>query len=492
MLIIYVFLSAFCYSQSITQIDKESTSEYLDSLRNLWDVPGVAVAVVKDGEIIYSNGFGSKSSDEFLPVSSKTLFCLGSSSKAFTSFACSLLAENGKLDFNKPIIEYIPWFRLKDEYATSHLNSLDLLTHRSGLPKHPFCREIQPGSIKEFVKRVQFLNNNGGLREKWQYSNINYIILTCLIEELTGSSWDNYYTENIFKPLNMSRTYCNAKEALIDGNVAYPYLDLDTSIVELGFYHDAILSGAGTIYSNVDDMANWLILHLSNGNFEEKEIISPRALSFIHTPHSSTPWPVMYSELFYQEYGLGWFVSSYRGHKHVHHAGVLMGYSALVSFLPGDNIGIVVLANKNGTDLTKMIERYFYDMLLELDMIDWSSRFLNYQKRVEEYYANYDPYKNRVENTTNSHELEDYFGKYYNEAYGEVEIQKLDGHLVIDFEGGTSKMEHYHYDVFEFFDDVIYMGGKLQFETDVETGVISGFNMYISQSGSDEVYFGKI
>ncbi len=491
-IILITFLGiVFNLSNTLAQINYDETNNFIDSVRNVWEVPGVAIAVVKDGEIIYSGGCGTKELGKDDPVNTETLFCLGSSTKAFTSFAAGLLVDEGVLDWRKPISDYIPWFRLKDENASQNVDVLDLLTHRSGLPKHPLCREIQPGSKKEFVKRVGYLNNSGGLRERWQYSNINYIIVTCIIEEITGKSWNEYYKENIFEPLEMSRTYCNVAGAIEDGNIAKPYLEKDTVIEKMGYYHDSILSGAGTIYSNVDDMANWLIMHLNKGIYNENQLMNQRTISSMHIPHSATPWPVSYPELFYNSYGLGWFVTSYRGHLHIHHGGVLMGYSAMVSFMPEYNAGVVVLANLNGTKLTDIIEKYVYDNIMEEEIIDWSSRFISYNKRVEDYYKDYDPYKYQQKNTEPSHSIGEYCGKYFNDAYGEVELTKDGDDLSLSFEGGVCVVEHYHYDIFEFMDAVIYMGGKLSFITDVETGEVVGFEMIMSKSGDGKVIFNK-
>jgi CubicO group peptidase (beta-lactamase class C family) len=445
-LIIFV-LSLHLFAQELPQ----GYESYIDSVMKDWNIQGCAVAIVKNSKMIYSKGFGYRDVQNKLPVTPQTLFAIGSCTKAFTSAAACILVDQGKLDLDKPIINYIPEFKMYDDYVTVHITARDLMCHRSGLPRHDLAwYGADDISRKEMVEKLRYLEPSHGFREVWQYQNGMFMAAGYLIEQISSSSWEDFVKTNIIIPLEMTSTNFSVEESQKSQDYSLPYGEQNFKLKQLPFRPLKAMGPAGSINSNVIDMSNWIIMQLNLGKFNDKQIVSQSSLMQTQTPTMVEPSTIT-DEIFYSTYGLGWMITSYRGHLRVMHGGNIDGFSADVSLFPKDSLGIVILTNMNGTQFTGVMRNYTVDKLLGLSDIDWNARLLegrtNMMKTLKEQKETIDP--NKVEGTEPSHPLEDYAGKYENLAYGTMEIVYSDGKLKMHFHTFDLDLTHYHYDVFE-------------------------------------------
>lgn len=458
----------------------------VDKIREAWQVPGIAIAIVKGGEIIYAKGFGYRDLDKKLPVSENTLFPIGSSTKAFTTFVLASLAEEGKFDWDKPVTTYLPSFRLHDRVLTERMTGRDLVTHRSGLPRHDLVWYGVPNLPRaELVGRLPYLENNKDLREKWQYNNLMYLTAGVVGETLTGKSWEQNVRDRILTPLGMSRSNFTIADMTRDSDHALGYREeADTFKVEPMAYREIVNMGpAGSINSSVKEMANWVMLHLSDGQLAKsfpgpaagKRLVQADALKDMHAPHMTrgdgspeTP------EIVPVGYGLGWFVDVYRGQRVIHHGGNIDGFSSMVAMLPEHDLGFVVLTNMNGTPTRDLLVRYAVDRLLGHDPTDWSGKALAKRDlaRSQGQAAKSKLGETRKPNAPHSHPIADYIGEYIHAGYGTLTIAAAsDTTLSFTYNNITTPLEHWHYDVFKGTKnaaDQTYNSFTLQFGTGVD------------------------
>jgi CubicO group peptidase (beta-lactamase class C family) len=256
-----------------------------------WEVPGVAIAIVKNGEVILAAGFGMRDVASKLPVTSKTLFAIGSCTKAFTTFVMGTLVDEGKLAWDKPVRTYAPEIQLYDRAAAELLTPRDLVTHRSGLPRHDMVWYNATLSRKEIVARLPYLEPSEPIRSKFQYNNIMFMAAGYVVDSLTGMPWEEAVRKRIFEPLEMTGSNFSVKDSQKSSDFARPYEDRDDHIVPIPFRDITNAGPAGSINSNVTDMARWLIVNSQKGKIAGKQIISPAVLADIHTPHEGLSVP---------------------------------------------------------------------------------------------------------------------------------------------------------------------------------------------------------
>ncbi len=424
----------------------------IDSARVTLKVPGVAVAIVKNGEVILSDGFGYRNVADSLPVTSKTLFAIGSSSKAFTTMAIGMLVDDGKIDWDEKVGTYLPWFRLEDEFASDRVTVRDLVTHRTGLPRYDLLWYGSDLTRDQLIRRIKYLKADKGFRTTFQYQNLMFLTAGVLAGHVNGSTWEDLIRNRILDPLGMTATDLSvtAMEKVPDRATGYT-LDDDTLKV-MPYRNIDNMAPAGAINSNVDDMAKWVELFLDKGKVGDKRLISEAQVSEMYTcqiPIGGPPGE--HTERLLTGYGLGWFVEAYRGHYRVQHGGNIDGFSALVSFLPYDGIGIVVLTNMNGTALPSTVSLMATDRLLGLEPVDWLARADEMMKMADSAMKASEKSEeaDRVAGTKPSHKLEDYAGSYENPAFGTITITYKDKKLHSVFHSFDWDIEHWHYDVFK-------------------------------------------
>jgi CubicO group peptidase (beta-lactamase class C family) len=414
-------------------------------------VPGPAIAVVKEGEVIYAKGFGLRDIEKHLPVTPRTLFAIGSCTKAFTTFVMGTLVEEGKLEWDTPMRTYLPGFRMSDPIATESITPRDLVTHRSGLPRHDMVWLNSRVTGKDLIPRLAYLDATAPLRSKYQYNNIMFMVVGYLIETIDGRPWEEAVRARIFQPLGMGSSNFSVRDSQKADDHATPYIEQESKVRAIPFHDVSNVGPAGSINSNVMDMARWMAVHTQGGKFRGKSIISPSILAELHRPQMTMGLPSAKKDISPTSYALGWMVDSYRGHRGVGHGGHSDGFSSLTSLFPDDGMAIVVLTNKDRSPLPDLIVLHVADRLLGLEPFDWLAEGLDHRKKAEDaskVAAKTETDTWRRSGTQAAHPLEEYAGEYEHPGYGPLKIELRDGRLVSVYNGLEFTLEHWHFEVF--------------------------------------------
>jgi CubicO group peptidase (beta-lactamase class C family) len=418
-----------------------------------WKVPGLAVAVVQDGKVLLSKGYGLRDIDKKLPVTPHTLFAIGSITKSFTVTTMGTLVDTGKLDWDKPVCDYLPSFRLYDSYASGHVTPRDLVTHRTGLPRHDLVWYSSDFTRQDLVYRLRFLEPSKELRSTYQYNNLMLMTAGYMAGELAGSTWEEAVSQRILLPLGMRDTNFSVRDSQMSSDFARPYKNAKDEIKEVPFHNIDQIAPAGAINSSIADMTQYLLLHMLKGRVGEKRILSENNALQMQTPQMVVQAAPQYKELANSCYGMGFMISAYRGHKLVQHGGAIDGFTANFAFLPQDGIGVVVLANLDADkDPVPTIVAYnVFDRLLGLDQVPWNQRFLEQEKKSKESEeeAKKKGYTASKPGTHPSHELKDYAGEYQSPGYGTVAIALAGEDLTMTLNKLSSPLRHFHYDLFK-------------------------------------------
>lgn len=435
----------------------------LQKLLGDWHAAGFAVAVVEKDKLVYSRGFGYRDWENKKPVTTNTLFAIGSSTKAFTSALVGLLDKQGTLKLDDAVTKHLHKLRFYNDEMNAQVTIRDMMSHRTGLPRHDYSWYLfQSESRDSLMQRIQYQEPSAGLRERWQYNNFMFLLQGMLAEKYSSKSWETNIREKFFGPLEMKRSVTSIKEMEKDEDAAKGYIVKNDSIIKHTDYYPINAMGpAGSINSSVDEMANWVITWIQGGKFKGREILPA---SYVQQAMSSqmvvsgglpgNPNP----DLHMSNYGLGWFLSSYRGHYRVEHGGNIDGFSANVAFFPSDSIGIIVLTNQNGSNIPNIARNIIADRMLRLPYINWNAQILKTTKEAQakQKEAQATAKSNRKEGTKPSHPLSDYEGIYEHPGYGSLEVY-LDKDSLLGRVGKEKVyLRHYHYDVFDIkgYDDV--------------------------------------
>lgn len=469
---IFFLATASLWAQSSSKTVKEIDA-FVEKARNDWHVPGVAVAIVQGKNVIYSKGFGLADVESGRKVDENTLFAIGSSTKALTSLSVLQLVDDKLVELDKPVRDYLPDFRMYNDYLTNHLTVRDLLTHRSGLPRHDLVWYGSQDTREELFSKLQYLEPTAELREKFQYQNLMYLTAGYLTGEMRHRSWEEEVKERILTPLGMSRANFTVAEMSNDPNHAKPYNRIKDKLESMEFRNIDAIGPAGSVNASVNEMSAWVIAQLNGGKFGENQLVAPELLAQSHQSNmwleEGGPFSTYDNGGGPGTYGLGWFISNHKGHKLVEHGGNIDGYSALVAFLPADSIGVVVLSNMNGTILPAIIRNYVFDKMLGEKPRDWNSEFLEKRKTMmaqQEKDQEEEDLK-RVKDTTPSHELSDYAGEFSHPAYGMIKIEPKGDSLQFSYHAADFTLGHYHYDVFAA-DHPMFGNVKVAFHTNFD------------------------
>lgn len=443
---------------SIEQQRLADLEEFVSSVIQTTKVPGLALAVLKGDEAIFTCGFGKRSIAEDLDVTPHTLFAIGSASKAFTAMGLAMLADEGKLEWDTPVKHYIPSFKLYDQFATERLTPRDLLLHNSGLPRYEALWYNNANlSRKDVVERLQYLEPTHDFRTTWQYQNLMYTTAGYLTEVISGQTWEEFTRQRILEPLGMTGTNFSVHESQQTADFALPYKESKEKIERVDFYDRFQAIGpAGSINSHLIDMAKWVGCLLNKGRYGygEERLLSETQFAQLVAPQIITPdLPTLftkYEEVFSWTYAFGWFVSSYRGHTMIQHGGNIDGFSALVTFMPDDRLGFVVLTNLDSNFATEIVTYSLCDRLFGLSDVPWLDRF---QKKLAELKEQMEKSKqesaeSHVPNAPLTHPLSDYAGDFEHPAYGTFTIAQDGDRLKGRYNDLEYTFTHLHYDVF--------------------------------------------
>ncbi|OEY98964.1 MULTISPECIES: serine hydrolase [Stenotrophomonas] len=436
----------------------------VERVRSQFDVPGIAVAVVKDGQVVLERGYGVRTLGEPDPVEADTLFAIASNTKAFTATSLNLLAEQGKLKMDDRVIDHLPSFRMSDPYVTGEMRIRDLLAHRSGLSLGAGDLLFWPTttySNAEVVQRLGKVPLKAGFRDRYAYDNILYAVAQQVIEKVSGQSYADFLQQHIFTPVGMTGTRFNADhlqkgDKPATGHAKFDFTELRT-VAPLTWSNNA---GAGGIYSSVHDMARWMQVQLAQGKLENgTPLFSPKTQQAMWqvitpqvVPEPSVP-ALAAARPNYVGYGEGWSLSDYRGQKLVWHTGGWPGMVSRVTLVPGKNLGVVVLTNQEVGAAFNAVTMAVLDAYLGAPDTDWVAAYAaavaKAQDKADEGWAAHQAA--RDPKSTPSLALGGYAGTYRDPWYGEVFVEQRGKALRLRF-GKTAQlvgtMEHWQHDTF--------------------------------------------
>jgi CubicO group peptidase (beta-lactamase class C family) len=429
--------------------------DYVNKALRDWEVPGLAIAIVKDDAIFLAKGFGVKKIGDPAPVTERTLFAIGSASKAFTAAAVGMLVDEGKVKWDDPATNHLAGFELFDPYVTRELTVRDLLSHRSGLERGDLLWYASGYGRDEVLRRVRYLRPSWGFRGRFGYQNIMYLAAGQILPKVANKSWDEFVRERIFAPLGMaaSNTSISALKAAAD--VASPHAKVDEKVTEIPWRNIDNIGPAGSINSNVTDMAQWVRLQLGLGKYKDRQLLSTGSVKEMQMPQTvirlEGPMEKLNPDTHFMSYGLGWFLQDYRGRKVVQHGGNIDGMSALVAMMPEEKLGMVILTNMNGSPLPTALMYKVFDSFLGVTGRDWSAELLKVVKvQMEQAKAVEKKMESdRVQGTSPSLPLAKYAGTYSSDMYGDAKVTEQNGRLSISYGGAMSgEMEHWHFNTF--------------------------------------------
>ncbi|MEO5893310.1 MAG: serine hydrolase [Ferruginibacter sp.] len=365
------------FSQSIAcaqVISSQGIDTLVEKVLKTFDVPGIAVAIVKDGKIIHAKGYGVRSLNTLQKVDEHTLFGIASNSKAFTAAALGMLADEGKLSWDDKVTDHIPGFKMYNPYVTEDFTIRDLLTHRSGLGLGAGDLMFWPDSNnftkKDIIHNLRYLKQVSGFRTKYDYDNLMYIIAGEVVAKVSGISWEDFIETRIMQPLGMTESAASFKRVNNKNNLIDPHAPVDGKVKVIRRDWSEVANSAGGIYSNVTDMCKWIIMQMDNGKYGDglnKKMFSEEVHQEMWTPQTiipvrgNTPYNTHFSA-----YGLGWFLSDVKGYLQATHTGGLAGIVTQVTLIPEMKLGIIVFTNQQSgaafTAITNTIKDSYLGM----------------------------------------------------------------------------------------------------------------------------------
>jgi len=427
-----------------------------------WHIPGAAVAVVKGDDILHMKGHGFRDVEKRLPVTEHTRFPIASMTKSFTAMGAAILVDEGLLNWDQPIRDVLPGFRLADDYATTHATLRDLLSHRTGLPGHDFTWVGGGKTRQELFEGLRHLKPSADFRTRWIYNNMMYEVVGLLCAQVSGAeSWETFIQERIIDRLGLTATTAGAEPlgstAFTDIALPYKLNSCESEPQRIPIY-DNPLGPAGSIHSTLTDIVTWIKVHTHAGLSNGVQLVSPQNLEPMHTPHMLMPplFPLQKEMLKHSlfSYGLGWFIEPYQGVTLCHHGGNIGGFSLMAAFVPQEDIALVVLTNIQSRLLPWALMYEALDCTLGVDKSktkDWSAEYLKATKKLEQdalkTIENSD--STRIADAPASHPLKDYAGRFTALGYADIVIKWEDNKLSALFAGEWLDLVHYHYDIFE-------------------------------------------
>lgn len=432
--------------------------EFVNKAMSDWRVPGLALSIVKDDAVVLAKGYGVKKIGEDTPVDEHTVFGIGSVTKPFTATALAALVSDGKLDWDDRVISYLPDFQHPDPWVTRELTIRDMMSHRTGLPR--FVRILLRGAydLDTYLHRVRCLKAIASFRSRYHYTNTTFEAVGKMFPAMAGKSWEDFMQERIFDPLGMTASSTNVDALQNVANLSTPHANIGGEVRPIT-WRNIGSDASGSINSNVVDMAQWVRLHLGKGAYQGKRLISPAAVNETHRPQIVIKpeesevafFHALKPDINFWTYGLGWFVSDYRGKKAVQHGGQIDGYSPTVALLPQENFGFAILTNIHETMLQVALTYVLFDAYLGGPQRDWNAELLQVAQQMEKEGAAawQKIVEARAEGTSPSLPLAKYAGTYVDNFCGEATVTEENGKLIVHY-GPTSKADlaHWHYDTF--------------------------------------------
>lgn len=425
--------------------------EWIQQGMEKWEIPGMALSVVYQGEPVYMKGFGVKKAGEADPVDEHTQFGIASVSKHMTAISLGLLVDEGVLNWHDPVREFLPWFELSDPWATNYVTLHDLLTHQVGVGRILGNRlqYLTNRSRYELMYRMRYHEFEKPFRSAHVYSNSMYTVAGEVAAAVSGRDWDSLMQDRLFRRLNMSRTNTSILD-LDETNAAWPHQYIKGEVIPINRRNWDVASAAGGVNSTAADMASWMIMQLSDGNFNGTRIIRSETLREIQTPKVSLP--ITSTEAPQQSYGYGYRITDYRGYRILAHGGATDGMNSNYVLIPQLGLGIMVMTN-TFNNFMNAIPYHIIDHILGVDGPDWMEAYFDSYTRQfasatqlrEEFHST------RIPDTAPTHSLPFYTGRFHNNLYDAITIRKENGQLLLtlfDDPDLVAQLEHWHHNMF--------------------------------------------
>lgn len=448
--LVCILLLCFSSSSRAESLDSRAIDNLVRSALKRWNVPGVAVAIVRDDKVIYLKGHGVRSIEDGTKVTPDTLFPIASCTKSFTTAAMALLVDQGKMRWDDPPGKFVPYFHLSDPLVDREVTLRDLVTHRTGLRDHLLLWYRSPVPQKERIQRFAHLPLDKPFRTSFQYQSTMFTVAGLAVAEASGMSWDDFVRKRLLDPLDMKTTYFTTTAIAKIANKASPHrLDSEKQPHLMEPYPMDTPEPAGSIQSNAHDLAKWLLFQLDG-----KSLISAHNLTEMHTPQIVIPLDavdrIQFPETNQMSYGLGWVIQDHLGHRLLQHGGAIDGFRCHFTLVPKSRLGIVLLCNLHQTRMNIALSNSLLELLLGLPRRDWNEIVAGAERQdeAEAQRKESERQKRRRFDTRPSRELGGYTGAYSHPAYGTVHVTLENGRLLWKWERWSAALAHYHFDTF--------------------------------------------
>ena len=484
--IIIAFVLSFPAVAQYRQVrssDSKAIERIVQNTMRAWNLPGAAVAVVRNDRIVYAGGFGKTEAGGTVDVTPETAFQIASTSKAFTTTALAMLATDGKLSFDDPVSKHVDYFRLGDECASANVTVRDIVSHRTGLKRHDELWDNSPWSREEVLRMIGKVELSKPFRTTYQYQNLMFIAAGEVVAAASGMSWDDFVKTRIFEPLEMKQTFVEDDRWERSHHAVGHRFDWRTGTMRTHKAYDTkTLGAAGAIKSTALDMAQWIRFQLANGAINLTQLVDPQLLDETKTPHT-----VIRVEGFSRDanpesnvmaYGMGWVIQDYRDELLVSHAGALNGFRTHVDLLPKRNAGFVVMTNVGRGLALIALRNSLADYLSGKPGRDWNAYYLMVERNADDKDARETEERlaKRVSDTSPSLPLEAYAGAYRSDAYGEANVTIEGDKPVLEWSLMRAPLTHFNYDVFRAEIPDEYIDEEITFE--ISEGKVRAMKFY--------------
>lgn len=427
---------------------------YIDSVMKQWNIPGLALGIIHKDQLVYAKGYGFRDVDEKLPVQPNTVFPIASNTKLFTATLATMLAAEGKIDLDKPIKSYIPQVNFFNDELNAHVSMRDLLSHRTGLPRYDGIWVGSQDGRKDAIAAINIMKPQQSFRSSFIYNNMMYATAGYVMEEVMKKKWEELVKEKILSPMQMNSTFFTKEEMMRTKNFAKSYFHPDsTNKLKIKSFEaeSEALGPAGSMKSTVLDMGRWMIIHLNNGRFNNKQVIHEKAVRETFVPYVISDKTNKWQELSHPLYALGRNVQTYKGYQIATHTGSIDGYYSNMTLMPADSIGIFLVYNSDRAGLMRTTFAFpIIDRLLNLSYTDWSNRiwqeYQNFTTAAKK--AKDSVLATQVTNTTPSHPLAAFTGSYNHPVYGTIIISTIEDQLKLTYRKQVYFLRHFHYNQF--------------------------------------------
>ena len=464
--------------------------EYVEKELARYKTPGMGVGVIRNGEVLFAGGFGYKDLETKERIDADTMWAIASCSKSFTGTLLGMLVDDGVLDFDRPIKDYLPDFKMDDAFATAECTLRDMMCHRTGLASYDAV--WSDDTIKErseLWRRLQYLKPNLPFRYKAQYNNYMVDMAAHVAEKVTGKSWDDMVNDRIFRPLGMTRSSTLVKYLNESENVCTGYWPGEDGPFKVAHWNSDVSAPAGGINSTINDMLKYLDFHLKRGVLPDgTRLMKEETMRDLHMQNIRyTLWPWRFDEVSpIGGYAMGWYNDNYRGEPMYWHLGEIEGFGTLQCCLPKSQIGIILYNNLQCPDILIQCSVLYtiIDNLLGFEPVDWSERMWSVRDIKGNMHGDWklDLVGDAEAGHAPCHPLEDYVGTYGEPGHGVLDIELSEGKLYMTWRGFTQEILPLNYDVFRIPEvkmDTLLVNAPIYFHTDVNGQICGlGFKIY--------------